>query len=82
MTEIFNSPSKPFYRFGDIILLPKIETESWITFICKSFRETGKIITEEESEMIADLMQCHPWYVQQLSHYTWNLTRKSAPKLI
>ena len=30
--------------------------------------------------MIADLMQCHPWYVQQLSHYTWNLTRKSATK--
>ena len=23
---------------------------------------------------------CHPWYVQQLSHYTWNLTRKSATK--
>ncbi|MCX6259937.1 MAG: ATP-binding protein, partial [Bacteroidia bacterium] len=80
MTEIFNSPSKPFYRFGDIILLPKIERKSWITFICRSFSETGKIITEEESGMIADLMQCHPWYVQQLSHYTWNMTRKSATK--
>ena len=80
LTEIFNSPSKPFYRFGDIILLPKIERKSWIAFICKSFRETGKNITEKESGMIADLMQCHPWYVQQLSHYTWNLTRKSATK--
>jgi hypothetical protein len=28
--------------------------------------------------MIADLMQCHSWYVQQLSHYTWNLTKKLA----
>src|SRR4030095_5972948 len=26
MTDIFNNPSKPFYRFGDIMLLPKIET--------------------------------------------------------
>ena len=26
MTEIFNNPSKPFYRFGDIMLLQKIET--------------------------------------------------------
>jgi hypothetical protein len=80
MTEIFNSPSKPFYRFGDIILLQKIERKSWLSFISKSFRETGKIISEEESGMIADLMQCHPWYVQQLSHYTWNMTRKSATK--
>jgi hypothetical protein len=80
MTEIFNSPSKPFYRFGDIILLQKIERKKWISFICNSFSETGKNITEEEASMIADLMQCHPWYVQQLSHYTWNLTRKNVTK--
>jgi hypothetical protein len=80
MTGIFNKPSKPFYRFGDIIMLPKIERKSWIGFICKSFSETGKTITEEEAGMVSDLMQCHPWYVQQLSHYVWNLTRKSATK--
>jgi len=80
MSEIFNSPSKPFYRFGDIILLQKIERKNWISFICNSFSETGKNITEEEASIIADLMQCHPWYVQQLSHYTWNLTRKSVTK--
>jgi len=80
MTDIFNTPSKPFYRFGEIIMLPKIERESWITFISKGFQETGKNITVEESGMIADLMQCHPWYVQQLSHYTWNLTSKSVTK--
>ena len=51
-----------------------------MSFIGKSFRKLGKNITEEESGMIADLMQCHPWYIQQLSHYTWNMTRKSATK--
>ncbi len=80
MTEIFNKPSKPFYRFGDIIMLTKIERESWINFICSSFHETGKNISNEEAGLIADLMQCHPWYVQQLSHYTWNMTIKSAVK--
>jgi hypothetical protein len=80
MTEIFNNPSRPFYRFGDIILLQKIERSNWISFICESFSGTGKIITVEEAGMIADNMKCHPWYVQQLSHYTWNLTRKSATK--
>jgi len=80
MTEIFNNPSKPFYRFGEIILLQKIERSNWISFICESFSGTGKVITMEEAGMIADIMKCHPWYVQQLSHYTWNLTRKSATK--
>ena len=32
MTEIFNNPSKPFYRFGDIMLLQKIETNKWVDF--------------------------------------------------
>lgn len=80
MTDIFNNPSKPFYRFGDIILLTKIEHESWIKFIIESFAETGKTISEKEASLIAGLMQNHPWYVQQLSHYTWNLTTRSATK--
>jgi hypothetical protein len=80
MTEIFNTPTKPFYRFGDIILLARIGRENWIDFICSSFRSTGKIITEQEAGLIADLMQCHTWYVQQLSHYTWNRTTKSATR--
>jgi hypothetical protein len=78
MTEIFNNSSKPFYRFGDIIMLQKIARERWISFICDSFSETGKVIDTEVAGGISDLMQCHSWYVQQLSHYTWNLTNKKA----
>lgn len=80
MTNIFNTPSLPFYRFGEIIMLPKIERDSWISFICEGFKNTGKNITREESALIADLMQCHPWYVQQLAHYTWTLTGRSVTK--
>lgn len=80
MTEIFNSPSKPFYRFGDIMLLPKIGRVKWVTFICKSFSDTNKQISEENAERLADLMKDTPWYVQQLAHYTWTLTQKTATK--
>lgn len=78
MTEIFNNPSKPFYRFGDIIMLPKIETKKWTSFILKSFTDNGKTIDEADAEQIAILMKNHSWYVQQLAHYTWNLTQKNA----
>ena len=78
MVEIFNNPSKPFYRFGDIILLNKINTKDWITFICDGFKKTGKLIEETDAAFLPMLMQDHPWYVQQLAHYTWNLTTKKA----
>jgi uncharacterized protein len=78
MENIFNSPAKPFYRFGDIMLLPKIEMRKWTLFIIKSFTNSGKQIQEAEAEIIAKLMKCNSWYMQQLAHYTWNLTSKKA----
>jgi len=78
MTDIFNNPSKPFYRFGDIMLLQKIQTPKWISFITKSFRNTGKVIDDDIAKAIPGVMKNHSWYVQQLSHYVWNLTHKKA----
>lgn len=78
MNEIFNSSAKPFYRFGDIMLLPKIETAKWTTFIIESFTKTGKEIPETVAAKIPELMKNHSWYVQQLAHYTWNMTSKKA----
>jgi hypothetical protein len=78
MAEIFNSPSKPFYRFGDIMLLQKIETTKWVKFICRSFENSGKSIPESVALKIPELMKDHSWYVQQLAHYTWNMTSRKA----
>lgn len=78
MTDIFNNPAKPFYRFGDIILLQKIETNKWIEFICKGFSDTGKQIDVNTAGVIPSLMKNHSWYVQQLSHYVWNLAKVKA----
>jgi uncharacterized protein len=78
MTDIFNNSSKPFYRFGDIMMLPKIKKEKWISFIVSSFASTGKAIDKTQAQLIPQLMKNHSWYVQQLSHYTWNVTHKKA----
>jgi hypothetical protein len=82
MNDIFNNPSKPFYRFGDLINLDKIHTDEWVSFVTGSFMNTGKQINEKEAEMIADLMKCHSWYVQQFAHYTWTLTEKTVTNTI
>jgi hypothetical protein len=78
MTEIFNNASKPFYRFGDIMLLPKIETDKWVKFIANGFENTGKKIDQSSASCIPEIMKNHSWYVQQLAHYTWNVTSKKA----
>jgi hypothetical protein len=78
MTEIFNNPSKPFYRFGDIVLLPKIELDKWQHFIILGFEKTGKKIDESTATLIPQVMKNHSWYVQQLAHYTWNVTSQEA----
>ncbi|TFH36084.1 MAG: ATP-binding protein [Bacteroidia bacterium] len=82
MSDIFNNPSKPFYRFGDIMLLDKIGEKEWVKFITSGFRKSGKTISSENAAIIASLMQNHSWYVQQLSHYTWNLTSLVADRQI
>lgn len=76
MTDIFNNPSKPFFRFGELILLQKIKREKWVAFIQQKFKETDKQIKLSLAEKITDLMKNHSWYVQQLSHYTWLKTKK------
>lgn len=78
MTDIFNKPSRPFYRFGDIILLQKIERPKWTTFIQKNFKRTNKIISKKNAELIPTLMNDHSWYVQQLANYTWQKTAQEA----
>ena len=80
MMDIFNDASKPFYRFGDIMMLPKIKEEKWKKFIIESFKNTKKEISPELAELIPQKMRNHSWYVQQLSHYTWQKTKRKATR--
>ena len=82
MTDIFNNPSKAFYRFGELILLQKIATKEWIKYIIDNFKKTGKVITKSQAEKISILMDNHPWYVQQLAHYVWMKTPKNTTDTI
>jgi hypothetical protein len=78
LMEVFTSPSMPFYKFGDIIFLEKILKEHWEKFIFRRFEETGKHITLAQAGRIAELVDCHPYYVQQLAQGCWLRTEKSV----
>jgi uncharacterized protein len=71
LMDVFTSSSMPFYKFGDILFLQKIEKTALQKFVIKRFKDTGKIIDKKLAEMIVDMAECHPYYVQQLAQLVW-----------
>ena len=78
MEQIFNSPEKPFFRFGQVYPLRKIETPHWVEYIRNRFAATGKSISPTRAEQITTLAECHSWYVQQLASAVWNFTERDS----
>lgn len=82
MMDIFTRQSMPFYKFGDLMFLEKIAKEDWVPFIQDQFVKTKKKIGAEEAGLIADLVECHPYYVQQLAQLSWLRTKTSCKKSV
>jgi hypothetical protein len=78
MTTLFSHSPQPFYRFGETILLAKIEKSAWNTFIQKQFEVTGKKISNEFADRIIDSTHSHSYYVQYLSRLCWGNTQKTV----
>ncbi|MCF0186655.1 MAG: ATP-binding protein [Bacteroidaceae bacterium] len=78
MEDIFNSPEKPFYRFGIMYPLSKIPVEHWVEYIQDRFASTGKSLTADLAERLANSVECHSWYVQQVASAVWNFTATTA----
>ena len=74
MMDIFGNANNPFYRFGQVLFLQKINKIYWIPYIIEGFAKTGKSISEQFAERICEVVQCHSWYVQQLSFFIWSAT--------
>lgn len=75
MLEVFTNSAKPFYKFGNLIFLDKIETEYLVAFFNSRFADTGKSITNQASRLIAALVDNHPYYAQQLAQLSWLRTK-------
>lgn len=71
MTELFEKPSYPFYKFGDILFLDKIPTEEWVKYIVNRFEERDKKISPELAAKICHLVENQSNYVQQLAWILW-----------
>ena len=71
MMNIFGEYESPFYRFGDMMFLPKIANDEWGKYLTGRFKDTGKSISSDLAVYLAEQVENHPYYVQQLAQYTW-----------
>ena len=71
MLEVFTDSSRPFFKFGNIMFLDKIATPYLMDFFKKRFEDTNKNITEDACQLIATLVDNHPYYPQQLAQLSW-----------
>lgn len=78
MMDFFTKSTMPFYRFGEILFLEKIAETHWVPYIIERFTATNKKISEKLALKIAQEMENHPYYVQQLSQVVWQQTNKTA----
>ena len=80
MLKIFGEYNMPFYRFGDIMFLPRISAADWGTYIVSRFAQTGKSISPEVAEYLAGQVDNHSYYVQQLAQACWLRTSDVCTK--
>lgn len=82
MLNIFGEYNSPFYKFGDLMFLPKISNADWVDFIVSRFSQTGKSITAEVASYLAENVENHSYYVQQLAQYAWLRTETDCSNQI
>ncbi|MBI4649485.1 MAG: ATP-binding protein [Bacteroidia bacterium] len=78
LSNLFENKSMPFYKLGDTIYLEKPHRQNLIKYIVIQFEKTKKVIDKLLAEQIVGLMQCHPYYIQQLASIIWNNTEKAV----
>ncbi len=78
LMQMFEKKAMPFFKFGEVIYLPKIEKKYWIPFLQNGFKKTRKSINDHYINQIIEYTQEHPYYTQQLAYLIWSRCKRSV----
>lgn len=67
MSNIFQRRNMPFYQFGDMIFLGKIDRADWIEYIITHFKDRNKFISYDLAMRLCEVVDNYSSYVQQLA---------------
>ncbi len=74
MSQLFESSDLPFYRFGAVHYLKKIELAEWTPFVAAKFKKTGKEISKDQIADICRAMESHSYYTQHAFQILWYIS--------
>ena len=78
MSEIFVSPSRPFYQSTSLMSIEPIDCEKYVVFAQGLFREYKKEITREAIVDVYQRYEGVTWYVQSILNALFTLTEPGA----
>lgn len=67
MSNIFQRRNMPFYQFGDMIFLGKIDTATWVDYIVEHFADRNREISKDLAQQLCEQVDNYSSYVQQLA---------------
>ncbi len=71
MTSMFLDHSRPFYQSADTMFLDRLDENEYHDFIAEKFRETKKIISNENITEILNWTYRHTYYTQNFCNRLW-----------
>lgn len=74
MTQMFNSPAKPFYQSAMGMSLQPLNRAVYATFAHRLFADNGRILTEGVAEQVYDKTEGYTWFMQMLMNELYALT--------
>ena len=74
MSELFVSPSRPFYQSTRLMSLAPIDCEQYVAFAQNLFREYKKDISRDTVDAIYNRYDGVTWYVQSILNALFTLT--------
>lgn len=77
MSNMFNSPSKPFYQSAISMGLAPIPMDTYIDFATQLFEERGKHLSRELAEKVYQQFNGCTWFIQMMMNELFALTGRN-----
>ena len=76
MSNMFQSPARPFYQSVSMLQLDAISIEKYKAFISLHFNENQRAIDTTIVDRVYDQFEGHTWYIQMVFNELYSLTAK------
>lgn len=82
MSNMFNSPSKPFYQSAVSMGLDPIPVDTYVEFACRMFTERGRSVEPEAVRLAHGNYEGFTWFVHMLMNELFSITDKGTTGLV